>query len=186
MKKKQKINKAVNYGEWLLLGVTALFLCVLFALREHPAPQRGITVRTASANRAAIPAPVPDGNASPDAAPIPDSVPASGAPANADGVPTPDNAANSNAAPVSDDSAAPESGAASSDGVPAPDTSGLININTASAAELRALPGVGDALAGRIVAYREEHGPFARPEDVMRVSGIGQGKFDAMKGLITV
>ncbi|MBR3570078.1 MAG: hypothetical protein IKN96_04660, partial [Oscillibacter sp.] len=61
MKKKQKINKAVNYGEWLLLGVTALFLCVLFALRGRPAPERGITVRTAPADRAAVPAPpVPD------------------------------------------------------------------------------------------------------------------------------
>ncbi|MBR3569647.1 MAG: helix-hairpin-helix domain-containing protein, partial [Oscillibacter sp.] len=75
---------------------------------------------------------------------------------------------------------------ASSESAPAPDASGLVNINTAGAAELRALPGVGDALAGRIVAYREEHGAFARIEDVMRVSGIGQGKFDAMKDLITV
>ena len=157
MKKKQKINKAVNYGEWLLLGVTALFLCVLFALRGRPAPERGITVRTAPADRAAVPAP-----------PGPDSP----APETAD--------ADASPAPV------PDGGAASSESAPAPDASGLVNINTAGAAELRALPGVGDALAGRIVAYREEHGAFARIEDVMRVSGIGQGKFDAMKDLITV
>lgn len=62
----------------------------------------------------------------------------------------------------------------------------LININTASAAELESLPGIGPALAQRIIAYREEHGPFASPEQIMQVSGIGQGRYEQIKGQITV
>ena len=61
-----------------------------------------------------------------------------------------------------------------------------ININMASADELESLPGIGPALAERIIAYRTEHGAFSRPEDLMNVSGIGQGKFDAVAALITV
>ena len=63
---------------------------------------------------------------------------------------------------------------------------GRININTAAAAELEALPHVGPALAQRIVDYRTEHGPFAAVEDVMQVSGIGPSIFAAIKDLITV
>src|SRR5690625_352428 len=48
-----------------------------------------------------------------------------------------------------------------------------ININTAQPSELERLPGIGPALAGRIVAYREEWGPFDAIEDIMEVSGIG-------------
>jgi competence protein ComEA len=51
---------------------------------------------------------------------------------------------------------------------------GAINVNTATAAELEALPGVGPALAGRIVAYRDANGPFASPADLLSVSGIGE------------
>lgn len=48
------------------------------------------------------------------------------------------------------------------------------NLNTASEAELQRLPRIGPALAARIVAYRQEHGPFRRPEDVTNVRGIGE------------
>ncbi len=48
-----------------------------------------------------------------------------------------------------------------------------LNVNTATAAELEELPGIGPALAGRILAWREEHGPFSGPEDLLRVSGVG-------------
>ena len=153
MKKKQKINKAVNPGEWILLGLTALFLCFLFALRERPTPERGISVRTASN---------PSGNAA--------------APVHGDSVPDASDSASADSAVTPSDSAV----------APPDNADGRVNLNTADLQSLRSLPGIGDALAGRIIAYREEHGPFARPEDVMRVSGIGQGKFDAMKALITV
>ena len=62
----------------------------------------------------------------------------------------------------------------------------LININTATAEELQGLPRVGPALAQRIVAYREMYGPFKTPEDLMRVSGIGESIFAAIRDYITV
>lgn len=63
---------------------------------------------------------------------------------------------------------------------------GRVNINTAGLEELDTLPGVGPATAEKIMAYREENGHFARIEDIMEVSGIGEAKFEAMKDLITV
>ncbi len=61
-----------------------------------------------------------------------------------------------------------------------------VNINTATAAELIALPGVGEATAAKIITYREEHHPFAQIEDILNVSGIGEAEFDGFKDLITV
>ena len=52
-----------------------------------------------------------------------------------------------------------------------------ININTASASQLEALPGIGPSLAERIVAYREANGPFRTPSDILEVSGIGDATF---------
>lgn len=49
-----------------------------------------------------------------------------------------------------------------------------VNVNTATAAELESLPGVGPALAGRIVAHREKNGPFVSAEGLLAVSGIGE------------
>lgn len=66
------------------------------------------------------------------------------------------------------------------------DTSGLVNINTADASELDTLPGVGPATAEAIIVEREENGPFASPEDIKRVSGIGDKKFEDMKDSICV
>jgi competence protein ComEA len=48
------------------------------------------------------------------------------------------------------------------------------------------LPGVGPSKAKAIIAYREEHGPFAAPEDLMKVKGIGQKTFDGLKSRISV
>jgi len=64
--------------------------------------------------------------------------------------------------------------------------SGLVCINTASAAQLESLPGIGPALAERIVAYREAHGPFRHPEEIMQVSGIGATRYEQIRSLITV
>jgi len=63
---------------------------------------------------------------------------------------------------------------------------GLININTASAAELDALPGIGSAYARRIIAYRKAHGPFASPDQIMQVKGIGKATYEKIKDRITV
>ena len=60
------------------------------------------------------------------------------------------------------------------------------NINTATAAELEALPGVGPKTAGAIVEYRKANGPFESIEDIMDVPGIGEGTFEKIKGGITV
>lgn len=62
----------------------------------------------------------------------------------------------------------------------------MVDINTAGAEELAQLPGIGEELAGRIVAYRGEHGPFEAIEDILEVSGIGEGKFAALAAYITV
>lgn len=62
----------------------------------------------------------------------------------------------------------------------------LVNVNTATLEELTTLPGVGEATATAIIEEREANGPFASPEDVMRVSGIGEKKLARMRGLICV
>ena len=64
--------------------------------------------------------------------------------------------------------------------------SGLVNINTADEAELQTLNGVGEATASAIVRERTNNGPFASPEDLMRVTGIGEKKFEKLKDQICV
>ena len=64
--------------------------------------------------------------------------------------------------------------------------SALVNINLATADQLQALSGVGEATARAIVEDREVHGPFSSIEDLMRVSGIGQKKFEKLRGQICV
>jgi competence protein ComEA len=65
-------------------------------------------------------------------------------------------------------------------------TAGLIDINLATQADLEMLPGIGPTTAANIIAHREANGPFATIEAIMDVPGIGEGKFAAMKDLITV
>ncbi len=67
-----------------------------------------------------------------------------------------------------------------------PDGSQLININTASQSELESLPQIGPVTAGKIIEYREAHGPFSTIEEIQNVSGIGPKTFDKIKDLITV
>jgi competence ComEA-like helix-hairpin-helix protein len=61
-----------------------------------------------------------------------------------------------------------------------------LNLNTASAAELETLPGVGRVLAERIVTHRIEHGPFRKPEHLLMVRGISDEKFRALQSLVSV
>ncbi|MFH1935568.1 MAG: helix-hairpin-helix domain-containing protein [Pseudomonadota bacterium] len=60
-----------------------------------------------------------------------------------------------------------------------------ININKASSVELTQLKRIGPKLSERIVEYREKHGPFERPEDIMQVRGIGPKTFELNKDRIT-
>jgi competence protein ComEA len=61
-----------------------------------------------------------------------------------------------------------------------------VNINTASAEELTALPGIGPSYAQRIVEHREKNGPFKRLEDLLSVRGIGDKTFERIRDRITV
>ena len=63
---------------------------------------------------------------------------------------------------------------------------GRININLASQSELMDLPGIGSVLASRIVDYRRQHGDFSRIEDLRKVSGIGEKRYEALRDGITV
>jgi len=67
-----------------------------------------------------------------------------------------------------------------------PSENALININAASQAELESLPGIGPVLAGKIIAYRQEHGPFKDIQGIVEVAGIGPATFEQIKNLITV
>ena len=61
-----------------------------------------------------------------------------------------------------------------------------LNINTATAAELEALPGIGPILARRILEYREENGGFRAVEELTKVDGLGTGTLEDIWDLITV
>ncbi len=63
---------------------------------------------------------------------------------------------------------------------------GLVNLNTATLEQLDTLPGVGEATANKIITYREENGGFKSIEDLKNVKGIGDKKFEEIKGNICV
>lgn len=64
--------------------------------------------------------------------------------------------------------------------------SGVLNINTATAKELTALSGIGEKMSQKIVEYREEHGRFEVREDILKIPGIGEKKFEEIKENICV
>lgn len=65
-------------------------------------------------------------------------------------------------------------------------TDGRMDINTATVADLVQLPGIGNTLAERIVQYRTEHGNYSSIDDLLKVSGIGEGKLNGIAEYITV
>lgn len=73
-----------------------------------------------------------------------------------------------------------------SDTEPTINNDGKLDINTATQQQLQMLPGIGEVLAQRIIAYREENGDFGTIEELMNVSGIGETKFAAIKPRIKV
>jgi competence protein ComEA len=96
-------------------------------------------------------------------------------------VPTMEEAAERDFSPLSAD------GTAVSDGEPGGiDGDGKVNINRATKEQLMTIPGIGEAKADSIIAYRETNGDYAAIEDIMNVSGIKDGLFQSMKEYITV
>jgi comEA protein len=63
---------------------------------------------------------------------------------------------------------------------------GKVNLNTATVSQLEDLPGIGPALAARIVEHRQKNGAFKSVEDVMAVKGIGEKNFARIQGSLTV
>jgi competence protein ComEA len=61
-----------------------------------------------------------------------------------------------------------------------------LNLNTATLAQLEALPGVGPTLAARILEHRQKNGPFKKVEELMNVQGIGEKNFLRLRPLVTV
>jgi competence protein ComEA len=85
--------------------------------------------------------------------------------------------------------------AATVPGLAAPDVQGVqqperqeakIDVNTAGSAELQTIPGIGPALAARIIDYRREHGPFESVEQLLAVKGIGPKLLTRMRDLVVV
>jgi competence protein ComEA len=65
-------------------------------------------------------------------------------------------------------------------------SSGPVNLNTATVAQLESLPGIGKSTAERILEYRQKSGGFKKIEDLMNIRGIGEKNFLKLKPLITV
>ena len=65
-------------------------------------------------------------------------------------------------------------------------TSSPVNLNTATQAQLEALPGIGPKAAQRIIEYRQKNGGFKKPEELMNVKGIGEKSFLKLKPLLAV
>lgn len=62
----------------------------------------------------------------------------------------------------------------------------LVNINTATLAQLKELPGIGKAIAGRIIRHREKHGRFRKVEELLVIRGISRRRFEELRLLVTI
>ncbi|PTA47034.1 ComEA family DNA-binding protein [Micromonospora sp. RP3T] len=80
----------------------------------------------------------------------------------------------------------PAPGPAAGGGAPGGPAAGPVNLNTATLAQLDALPGVGPVLAQRILDHRDQHGGFRSVADLRQVDGIGDARYEQLKELVTV
>lgn len=187
-----------RYRGILLLGIMALVLAGVILLQVGRLPDSPLVLSTATApptpGPAATPLPiqvyVTGAVAQPDVYPLPqgsivkDALLAAGGPA-----PDADLERINLAAPLTGGQQVhvPRQGEAGSPAMPVRGGTtgdGLIDVNTAGAAVLESLPGVGPTLAQRIVEYRETNGPFQSPEDLVDVPGIGPATLEKFRHLI--
>ena len=89
-------------------------------------------------------------------------------------------------APLADSDPATETGTLTDSGVPNSEgiINGIVYLNRASAEELQQLPGIGPAMAERILAYRTENGRITSFEDLDEIQGVGQGMISDLQGLV--
>jgi competence protein ComEA len=67
-----------------------------------------------------------------------------------------------------------------------PASTQIVNVNTATAADFEALPGIGPKMAARIIEYRQKNGPFKKVEELMNVRGLGEKNFLKLKAQLTL
>ena len=70
--------------------------------------------------------------------------------------------------------------------VPRPRSTGCLNLNIATVQELMRLSGIGEVMAKRIIEYRERHGRFRRPEEIIIIEGFSERKYRAIAEMICV
>ncbi len=177
----------MHRGQWVVAG-TALAVAVAagawFGARPEPPPPVSVVTPGSLPSAAGITVHVSGAVLRPGLVVLPPGARVADAVAAAGGAaPDADLAALNLAAPVANAAqvVVPGAGAAASGSAP-----GLVSLNGATAADLEALPGVGPVTAARIVAHRQQHGPFAAIEDLLDVPGIGEGKLATLRDLVTV
>ena len=80
----------------------------------------------------------------------------------------------------------PAFAAAAADKQPQASPDAPVDLNKATAEALISIPGIGKVMAERIVAWREDHGPFRRVEDLMKVKGVGEKTFEKLRPYVKV
>jgi competence ComEA-like helix-hairpin-helix protein len=73
-----------------------------------------------------------------------------------------------------------------SDNLRAQSTNGCVNLNTATVEQLMPLPGIGEVMSRKIIAHREQYGPFRRPEDLIIIEGFSEQKYRRIEKLVCV
>ena len=82
--------------------------------------------------------------------------------------------------------AAPSLGASAAEKEAQASPDAPVDLNKASTEALIGIPGIGKVMAERIVAWRDEHGPFRRVEDLMKVKGVGEKTFEKLRPYVKV